>query len=692
MAEAEIRIRTVDETGAGFQSVATRFEAFDQQVGNLEKNLKPLQEVLKAGVGASAALAGLGAAGKNAGNLAGAFSDLQSSFLGIKGAAESAGPALGSVGKAFEGLMNFGSGATKVFGGLMAAFEVGKQMKIAFMALNTIMAEARAIQAATAAATAATAAAQTTATASTGALTVATAAFNLVLSLNPIFLIGAAIAAAAAAIIGLTALTWKSTEAEEENRRAMLQSLETIRERNALNENARSKLEAYSDRLGLLSQKEKLTASEQEEVAETVKELTARYGSLGIEIEKTTGKLTDYAAAQRAIKQAMLKEEVADADAEIQALRREGAKLSKAYRDSKKGWLGGIGEGDEEIRQKIIENRKSISDAEKRRATAANLLTSLELEKQAQASKVRREAEEETAKIQQERLDFQNALEKEIRAETQTALEKELEALDERLKGREKELKALRDQHKISAAQYADELAQLKALGREREAQIRARHEAAEAEKREQMRKAQEQALAQQADKAKREKSALDAYAGRLDAQQAARDLAEKERKEEARLGAMDSQKALKLAKKGAEQADIDMDYARMEYRRLFRDAQKDGKLTDAEKAALDAKEAEWKEAARQRDRYTSMMKSARSRLDAGRQEAVEMAAAGPVESITRGSVEALRKEMQLGTKNPMLEAMEKAERKRDRQAKRQIELAEENNRIQKEKVTFKGV
>ena len=57
---AEIKIRTLDETGSGFQSVSTRFENFDQQVQNLEKNLKPLEEILKAGVEASGALSGLG--------------------------------------------------------------------------------------------------------------------------------------------------------------------------------------------------------------------------------------------------------------------------------------------------------------------------------------------------------------------------------------------------------------------------------------------------------------------------------------------------------------------------------------------------------------------------------------------------------------------------------------------------------
>ena len=69
MADAEITIKTIDQTGDGFQSISTRFKDFDEQVGNLEKNLRPLQEILKAGVEASGALSGLGAVAKNSGNL-----------------------------------------------------------------------------------------------------------------------------------------------------------------------------------------------------------------------------------------------------------------------------------------------------------------------------------------------------------------------------------------------------------------------------------------------------------------------------------------------------------------------------------------------------------------------------------------------------------------------------------------------
>ncbi len=80
---AEIEIKTVDNTAGGFNAVATRFEEFDKQVGNLEKNLRPIQEILNAGLSSSAAVAGIAACTSSAGNLSGAFSALQSSFLGI---------------------------------------------------------------------------------------------------------------------------------------------------------------------------------------------------------------------------------------------------------------------------------------------------------------------------------------------------------------------------------------------------------------------------------------------------------------------------------------------------------------------------------------------------------------------------------------------------------------------------------
>ncbi|MBO5438996.1 MAG: hypothetical protein J6A23_15160 [Thermoguttaceae bacterium] len=102
MADAEITIKTIDQTGAGFKSVSTRFEEFDQQVGNLEKNLRPLEEILKAGVEASGALSGLGAIAKNSGNLAGAFGDLQAAFLGVKDAAADAGGSLGIIGQSMN--------------------------------------------------------------------------------------------------------------------------------------------------------------------------------------------------------------------------------------------------------------------------------------------------------------------------------------------------------------------------------------------------------------------------------------------------------------------------------------------------------------------------------------------------------------------------------------------------------------
>jgi len=180
---AEIKIRTLDETGSGFQSVSTRFENFDQQVQNLEKNLKPLEEILKAGVEASGALSGLGAVAKNSGNLAGAFGDLQAAFLGVKDAAAEAGKSLGIVDTALLALTNAGATVSKVFGGLMAAFEVGKQLKVGYIALRTVIYEMDAVQKAAAASTAALGAAQTGCAAKTGILTTATHLWNYALML-----------------------------------------------------------------------------------------------------------------------------------------------------------------------------------------------------------------------------------------------------------------------------------------------------------------------------------------------------------------------------------------------------------------------------------------------------------------------------------------------------------------------------
>lgn len=682
---AEIKIRTLDETGSGFQSVSTRFENFDQQVQNLEKNLKPLEEILKAGVEASGALSGLGAVAKNSGNLAGAFGDLQAAFLGVKDAAAEAGESLGLAGKTMKVLMDAGAAGTQVFGGLMAAFEVGKQLKVGYIALRTVIYEMDAVQKAAAASTAALGAAQTGCAAKTGILTTATHLWNYALMMNPLVAWTVAIGAAIAAIGAAVAFINWCTDKEYDNTEAIDANIDAIRRQKEAHESSRGLMESYGDRMGTLSQKEKLSRTEKAELAEIVKELTARYGNLGIEIDKTTGKIDNYAKAQRALKRAMLEEEKADADAELRALEKKGRQLSKAFRESKKGWLWNT-EGDEEIRQKIIENDRAIEDAKKRRTTAANSLDMMDLEKKKKSTEDRLKKEEERIKIYQDGLAVQKSIQEEIANESRNALERELAGLREKIQARKEELDQLKNEGKITQKQMELELGKLKELGAEREKQIRARHDAAEAEK-----LAQKERAEAEADK--RQKAELGAYAEKITAQEAQRAAADAERTEDEKLSGMKPEEAIEKVKELLANTQYSMEAAKQDYEVLFEEAAKDGVLTDEEKKRLDDQNAVWQESVRQHDRYRSRLEQAQNRLKESTQNAQEIAAAGPVESITRGSVEALRKEMALGTKNPMLEAMEKAERKRDRQAKRQIELAEENNKIQKEKQTqFKAV
>ncbi len=262
---AEIKIRTLDETGSGFQSVSTRFGNFDQQVQNLEKNLKPLEEILKAGVEASGALSGLGAVAKNSGNLAGAFGDLQAAFLGVKDAAAEAGKSIGIVDTALLALTNAGATVSKVFGGLMAAFEVGKQLKVGYIALRTVIYEMDAVQKAAAVSTGALGAAQTGCAVKTGILTAATHLWNYALMMNPLVAWTVAIGAAIA-VIGtiVAAMNWY-TDKEYDNTEAIDANIDAIRRQKEAHESSRGLLESYSERMGILSQKEKLCSSEKAE-------------------------------------------------------------------------------------------------------------------------------------------------------------------------------------------------------------------------------------------------------------------------------------------------------------------------------------------------------------------------------------------------------------------------------------------
>ena len=71
--EAQIVIKTINDTDGGFKEVASNFEDFDKEIQNLEKNLKPLQTLLDAGIASGAGVSAVGAYTKNLGDIDGDF-------------------------------------------------------------------------------------------------------------------------------------------------------------------------------------------------------------------------------------------------------------------------------------------------------------------------------------------------------------------------------------------------------------------------------------------------------------------------------------------------------------------------------------------------------------------------------------------------------------------------------------------
>jgi len=632
MADAEITIKTVDETGAGFQSVSTRFKEFDEQVGNLEKNLRPLEEILKAGVEASGALSGLGAVAKNGGNLAGAFGDLQSAFLGVKDAATEAGESLGIFGWTMQKITDFGAVSSKVFGGLMAAFEVGKQLKIGYAALKTVFAEMAAVQAAAAAASGTLGAAQVGLAAKTGICATAFRLWNYALAMNPIFAIATAAVTAGAVIFGLGAAIYHACTAEEDYAAAAERALEVTRAQNEANARKRDLLDSQIEQLKLYYELE-LWGDARGALAE----LEKAYGSLGAKVDQATGKILNFnevlEEARRKQAQAA-RDDIAKELADLQNARKA---QSQKFEKSKKGWIFN-GPGDAEEKKKLDDLDAQIVDAQKRLNDAENAILRVDADE-----KRRKEAEQKEA-------------------DRKAAEKRQKEEADKRAKQAENDRKSAEEQRKEEADKRAKQ----------------AENDRKKAEK-----EAEEK-------RQKAEIASFGAFNLEMDAQ-AERDA---ERRQDARWDAMDPQKVIKIVGGLLSQSQKDAQKYETEYRAKLKEFTADGVLSDKEKKTLSSYQKWWRGEIRDRDRYQARLEQAQNRLKENAKNAQDIAAAGPVESITRGSVEALRKEMALGTKNPMVEALEKAERKRDRQAKKQIELAEESVKIQrgKSKTVFKGV
>ncbi|MDO4629226.1 MAG: hypothetical protein Q4C70_08600 [Planctomycetia bacterium] len=702
---AEIEIKTVDNTEGGFKSVATRFQEFDEQVGNLEKNLRPIQEILNAGLSSSAAVAGIAACTSSAGNLSGAFSALQSSFLGIEGAASEMGGPLEAVS---QKVLDCATSFTKFFGVAQAAFEVGKQVKVAVLALNTVMEEQKAIteavkatrlantasavtETATQVALATAVATETTAenanviakkkniftttalfiASSFASVTMATltgavwlansawAALNITMALNPIVAIVAGITALAAAVALVVSVTWRCVSAGKSEVETALESAEAFKKkREALEKNIETH-NAYAERLKLLQEKEELNTGELAESRQIVSLLNDNYRGLNLTLDETTGKVKNAAGKFVNLRKIQAQETVSALEKEsnankrvIRALKTELNETHNSY-NPVAYWTG----KENKLQKQIEEATATQKEINQKLTEARNALTTVEVE----AEREKRDALKATAEVREELL-------KEIENETKTALEKELEAVDAKVNARDAELQKLVEIGKLSAEQAKKEMDALKAVGEERKTQL------IEAERlrteEERARKMEEESLrrAEEAQKAK-EKATEKA---RKEAEEEARNQAEitrlqnewsaserKRKNEEKRKSETEAfsillkanpVEAVKTAAGRLSTAKTATEEARAHYEKRLQSATADGKITDAERKILELAKKRYDTTIGNQDHYQTQYETAKQELEASIKSLMEELAkpTGPVEAMTRGSVEAFRKEFEL--------------------------------------------
>ena len=123
---AKMELTAVDNTAPAFTTVHANIDAFEKQLANLEKNLKPVQSIMSGGLALGGGIAGAGSLLKNSGSINGACNDLKERLLGIQDATGTVGSALQETfgSKVFGWISDVGVAITKTFGALKAGLEV----------------------------------------------------------------------------------------------------------------------------------------------------------------------------------------------------------------------------------------------------------------------------------------------------------------------------------------------------------------------------------------------------------------------------------------------------------------------------------------------------------------------------------------------------------------------------------------
>ena len=203
---------------------------------------------------------------------------------------------------------------------------------------------------------------------------------------------------------------------------------------------------AMLQRLQALAAQEKLTNSEQQEAQSIVNALNGAYGSLGLEIDKITGKLTVATTAQKKLNDAMTEASLAELDAEImeyegniRELQKENQALDSYFNHNLMGQV--TGKQDKSIRQqeanndKILAYRQKIYAARKRKKAiqqgdkgADGNSEEQNLQERIQQEKVQQQKNSDDATNAEKRI---NDIERRWRRERQSDLENEIQDIIE---------------------------------------------------------------------------------------------------------------------------------------------------------------------------------------------------------------------------------------------------------------------
>ena len=697
---AQIEIQTIDNTGNGLSSVSTRFDNFGKQLENLEKNLKPVKQILDSGIAIGGSMSGMASLAKNSGNVSAAMEDLKTNLLQIGGAASEAGEKLSGFDGALQNIAKAGAIATQFFTAVRGSVEFGKKLVAGYEALKVVYAEMQAVQTAAAAANAAETASKAANSAvvavnttvqetnnaikakcsdilsnltkrivtNTTVMTVWSAVCKTVsmamaglntLKLKSIQLLASTTAGTYALIAAqkVWTIVTKATSAAIHLLNVAMAAnpimfwitaiaalaagigiaISKIRSFTKESETAAEKAMKAAEAIERLQGSRDASRDESGRKAERLTMLASKEGRTSQEEEEMAELISD------------LNDEYADLnltmeDAENGFRRLHDEMDEQIVRESThqieqlwKAWREGINGGaSKEETDKIFQQ---IQDTEKRQMEAKNRITQRELANQ--------------KKIQQEKeknQDLVKDLQEEISNEGKSQLQRELDAVQKKIDARDQEMKKLLQEGQISKDQYDQEMQQIKNVGEARKKQIEERYEkeAKEKEKAETAEKAKAKA-----EEAKRNRDEVQGYADSMKAAFVKTDQERREEKEDedfASLMETNPLKAFQFAReKTAQSVNLEQN-AKADWQKMFQNAKKDGVIDEAEKKQLEKAQTRYEEALRQRERSESKLKSAQGAIDQNVQDILgkQGAPSGPVDALMKGSMEAFQKETEL--------------------------------------------